>query len=100
LAAIQAQNAEVWAVSPDEPEALAKLAKKEGLTMPLLVDKDLAVIKAFGILNQNSPTVPHPTVVVVDPHGVIRFFHLDEDYTRRPPAKTILEAVQALAPAS
>ena len=77
-------------------EAHAKMAVGEGLELPILRDEDLAVIKAFGILNEKSQEVPHPTVVVVDGEGIVRFFHLDEDFRRRPPAQEIVEAVRAL----
>lgn len=73
------------------------MAEKEGLTMPILLDDDLAVVKSFGILNEKSPKVPHPTVVVIDPQGIVRFFHLDEDYRRRPPAADVLAAVKEVA---
>ena len=67
------------------------------LTFPVLFDVDNAVTKAYGILNEKNTTVPHPTVVVVDPEGTVRWFHLDEDYTRRPTPETVLEAVEATA---
>jgi len=72
------------------------MAQKEGLEFPILLDDDLAAAKAFGILNEASPKVPHPTVVVVDGKGIVRFFHLDENYRRRPPAQEIVEAVGQL----
>jgi hypothetical protein len=40
--------------------------------------------------------VPHPTAVVVDGEGVIRFFRLDVDYTRRPSSAELLEALDGL----
>ena len=67
---------------------------KEGVTIALLVDEGCEVIKAYGILNQRQGEVPHPTVVLLDKEGVVRFFHLDENYKRRPPAETLIDAVK------
>ncbi len=75
---------------------MPKLVKSEDLTFPVLVDADLEATKAYGILNQDNPTVPHPTVVVVDRAGIVRFVHLDEDYRRRPAPDVILDALREL----
>ena len=64
------------------------------MTIPLLVDEGSEVIRAYGILNQGQGDVPHPTVVLVDKEGVVRFFHLDENYQRRPPVETLIEAAR------
>lgn len=73
------------------------MVEKEGLEFPVLVEEELQATHAFGILNQKSPTVPHPTVVVIDREGVVRFFHLDEDYSRRPEPQVVLDALQELS---
>ena len=66
------------------------------LGYPVLVDPDLAVIRAYGVLNEVMPRVPHPTVVIVDRSGIVRFVHLDEDYRRRPPVEILLRALEGL----
>lgn len=68
----------------------------ETVSFPLLIDADLAVIRDYGIVNQDSPQVPHPTVVVVDRQGTVRFVHLDENYRRRPDPEVILDALRAI----
>lgn len=69
---------------------------KEEVKIPLLIDADSEVIKAYGILNEEQGEVPHPTVVIVDKEGTARFFHLDEDYRRRPSAESLIEAVREI----
>ena len=80
------------------------MAETEKLTFPILVDEDLVVTKSYGILNEGNPSVPHPTVVIVDKAGTVRFVHLDEDYRRRPAPEEVLsalkEAVESEAPPS
>jgi peroxiredoxin len=89
-------DAVLWAISPDEPERLASFRDKEGIGFPLLLDADSETIAAWGILNEKQGAVPHPTVAVVDRQGVVRFFHLDEDYRRRPAPAVIIEALKEL----
>jgi peroxiredoxin len=76
------------------------MVEKEGLEFPVLVEADLQATQAYGILNQKSPKVPHPTVLVIDREGIVRFFHLDENYRRRPKPEVILEALRDLRPAA
>jgi len=90
----------VWAIGPDDAKSVRKLAKKENLEIPILVEADLQATKAFGILNEKNPVVPHPTVLVIDKEGIIRFFHLDENYRHRPAPETILEALREIQPKS
>lgn len=88
----------VWSISPDEPDRLRAYRDDKGITIPLLVDGDSSVIRSYGILNEKQGAVPHPTVVLVDREGTVRFFHLDENYRRRPPVDTLLEAVREIEP--
>ena len=67
-----------------------------GLQFPVLVDADLSTIQAYGIVNQDRPAIPHPTVVIIDRAGSVQFVHLDEDYRRRPPPDSLVEALRAL----
>ena len=91
-------NTEVWAVSPDASDGVAKMVETEHLTFPVLADQDLHLIKTYGILNESSPTVPHPTALVLDRQGTIRFLHLDENYRVRPAPEVLLDALRALGP--
>jgi len=43
-------------------------------------------------------TVPHPTAVIVDADGTIRYFRQDVDYKHRPTTVELLEAVAETAP--
>ena len=86
----------MWAVSPEPLDKLERYAEQNGITYAFLSDGDLAAIKRWGLVNPKSPSVPHPTAVVVDGEGVIRFFRLDVDYTRRPSSAELLEALDGL----
>jgi len=43
----------IAAVSYDSPEALQAFAEKHGIGFPLLSDGDSALIRSFGIFNNN-----------------------------------------------
>ncbi len=64
------------------------------MTFPLLMDPDLATVKAYGILNEQSGKIPHPTAVVVDKSGTVTYVRVDEDFRVRPP--TVAELLPAL----
>lgn len=48
LASLQAAGYEVLGVSPDEPTKLARFRTRDGLTFPLLSDRDRTVMSAYG----------------------------------------------------
>ena len=86
----------MWAISPDKADGLSAMGKKSELGFPLLIDEGSEAIKAWGVLNEKQGSVPHPTVAVVDTEGTVQFFHLDEDYTRRPSPSVIVDALEGL----
>ena len=87
----------VWAISPEPVERLRRYREQHGLDLTLLSDPELEVVRRYGITNPEQSQVPHPTAVVVDRAGDIRFLRVDEDYTRRPEAEELLDAVENLA---
>ena len=62
----------------------------------MLSDSDLEVITVWGLVNPSSPKVPHPTAVIVDADGVVRFFRQDVDYRNRPSIEELLEALDGV----
>jgi peroxiredoxin len=84
-------------VSPDAPEALAKMRQEMGLTFPLLSDSEAQTIRRWGILNQQLGGIPHPTAVVVDTKGVVQWVRIDVDYRQRPAPSELLEALGELS---
>jgi peroxiredoxin len=73
------------------------MREQSGLTFPLLMDPDLATIKAYGILNIESGKIPHPTAVIVDKSGSVTYVRMDEQFIVRP--STVEELLPALASA-
>ena len=86
-------GAEVWTISPDSKQQLEKFAATNGIDFTLLADPDLRVISGWGLVNPDNPKVPHPTAVIVDTGGVVRYVRQDVDHTKRPSAEDLLAAV-------
>ena len=82
-------------LSPDTPEQLAELAKKQKLTFPLLADPDGETLIAWGLRNPaiDAKPVPHPTAIAIDAEGVIRYLRTDEDFRERPAPEELLAAL-------
>jgi peroxiredoxin len=83
----------VWAVSSDPPEKLQALASYAHLTFPLLSDTTLAVINAYGVRDERYP-IAHPTALVIDRKGIVRYAREDLDYRVRPAPEELLAALQ------
>lgn len=94
-------------VSYDTAPKQAAFAEKQGVESALVSDEGSALIKAFGILNENHRPgsraygIPHPAVFIVDENGVVESKLFEEDwatndksYRNRPAVETILAAVK------
>jgi peroxiredoxin len=87
-------------VSVDEREEqqmmIDRVAADDGMLIEyqLLADPDHAVIDRYGIFNADSPLpVPHPTTLVIDQEGVVRWKFIEVDYRIRPTNEDILTAL-------
>ncbi len=83
MTAFGAAGVKLYALSYDEPDALADYARANDVTFTMLSDPDSDVIRSFGILNTTIPPdehpwygIPFPGVYAIDADGVIvaRFF--------------------------
>ena len=69
------------------------------MDMTLLADPDHAVIDRYGIYNDDearSRPVPHPTTIIIDRAGIMRWRYTEIDYRTRPTHEEILEALMAV----
>ncbi len=86
----------VAALSYDSPALLADFARRQSIRYPLLSDPDSAVIRAFGILNENFPKdhawfgVPFPGTFIIDANGVVTAKYFEVDHRDRYTAASIL----------
>ncbi len=84
-------------ISNDDPEKLRAYRDAEGLTMPFLLDPGATTIKAYGVYNEGSERgIPHPTALIIDKEGMVRYVRVDENYRERPSVEELREALGGL----
>jgi hypothetical protein len=95
---IRKQGLGLVAISYDSPETLKKFADSRGIAFPLISDSGSAIIKRFGILNEQQEAgtrsygIPHPGTFIVDRKGVVTARFFEEAYQERYTAAAILAA--------
>ncbi len=101
----QKLTTKILAVSVDTVEAqqmmIDRISKEDGIIpdYPLLSDPDHAVIDRYGLYNPEESRrrpVPHPTTLVIDMDGMVRWKFVEINYRSRPEIADILAAVAAL----
>ena len=99
------ETTEILAVSVDEKEMMQAMIDRivaEGGEAPryrLLADPGTRVINRYGLFNPDDPRgrpVPHPTTIVIDMDGVVRWRMTEVDYRIRPENADILAALAKL----
>jgi peroxiredoxin len=94
----------ILAISPDPIDKVKGLAERvaaktggplEGVA--LLSDADHRTIDSYGLLNEAAAArqrfLPHPTTLVIDAMGVVRWRFVEKDYKLRPTNEAIVEAL-------
>jgi peroxiredoxin len=97
-------QAEILAVSVDPHEKALflrdKLKDQPGFNFPLLSDPDHRVIDRYGLFNEQSKRpLPHPTTLVIDRAGKVRWRFTEVDYKVRPANEDVLKQIASLAAA-
>jgi len=99
-----ALNAEVWAISGDNPFAQEAWAQKEKIAMPLLSDYDHKVAATYGCAydsflpqkNLGMGGVPKRSAFVVDKQGVVRYAEINDDPGKLPDFDAIKQVLATL----
>jgi peroxiredoxin len=76
------------------PEEARKWHQNLEVTFPLASDQSLVVMKAYEVYNKD--VIPHPTTIIIDKTGVIRFREVHENYRERTGVEKILSALKEL----
>jgi len=97
--AFRAAGVRLYALSYDEPDALADYAKAHDTTFTMLSDPDSEVIRSFGILNTLIPPddhpwygLPFPGSYVIDADGVIVAKFFEHNFAVRSGPEQLLAA--------
>ena len=76
-----------------------RVAADDGMLIEyqLLADPGNAVIDRYGVFNPDGGRpIPHPTTLVIDKQGVVRWKFIEIDYRIRPTNEDILTALAEL----
>jgi peroxiredoxin len=78
-----------------------RVAEEDGMLIEfqLLADADHAVIDRYGVYNPEARPdrpIPHPTTLVIDKQGVVRWKFIETNFRIRPSNEDIVAAVNAL----
>ena len=103
----QRADTEILAVSIDAPEMLDMMVDRiiadggldpaDAPDFSFLSDPGHRVIGRYGILNPDDERgIPHPTTLVLDREGVVRWKFIETNYRVRPTNDMILEALAAI----
>jgi peroxiredoxin len=116
---LAANNIEVIALSKDSVEVAADHKRRDGISMTLLADPTLDVIRQYGVEHHKAieastgkvnmfgvhlATVPSlktmaiPTSLLIDEDGIIRWIDQTDDYRMRSHNERVLQAVKATFP--
>lgn len=90
---IRKQNAEVYGISTDEIEDLARFHQEHKLTFALLSDADAKISEAYGV-KMPILNLAKRWTFIVDPDLVIR--HIEEDVDPALDAKRVAEILKQL----
>ncbi len=97
----QENDTQLVALSVDSPEDLQRMVdtvSEDGHPprFPFLTDPGHQVIDRYGLFNPDDPRgrqITHPATYVIDKDGVVRWMHVEVDYTVRPSNEDVLRAL-------
>ena len=118
LPKFQQADAQVVAISPEQPNNSLTLQEKHDLKFPVLSDAGNTVARRYGLVftlnaalrplykgfgvdiaarnGDDSFELPVPATYVVDASGTVRYAYANADYTQRAEPAAVLAAVQTL----
>ncbi|MCG9129924.1 peroxiredoxin family protein [Candidatus Poribacteria bacterium] len=72
-------NASPLAIAGQWPRELRGYAERNGITYPLLVDKERNVIKSYGVyhwLSFEAYNIARPSTFLIDKQGIIKYMYI------------------------
>jgi peroxiredoxin len=90
-------NAEILAISVEEPALGQRVAELLSLPYPVLSDPDHRVVDQYAVYNLLGDSLATPSVFIIDMDGVIRWAYVGQSSADRPSNETILGQLGELA---
>lgn len=94
----QQLNAEILAISVEDPTIGEQVSKLLDLQYPVLSDQDHQVTDQYGVYNLLGDSLAAPSVFVIGLDGIIKWAYVGQDTSDRPSNAMVLEQVRDLTP--
>ena len=94
--AIKAENAELIAITTDEPAVVKKTENQNRLGFVTLSDRNRQAIDPYNAADPFNPRIARPQYYIIDESGIIQWKFLDERKVGRLPAPKVVEALKKL----
>ena len=114
LQLIKEKGARLIAITPEKPEFISTTIEKTKASFPLLYDKEMKIMKAYGVAfevdertvsryknadidlvtangHKDKVYLPVPAVYIINKEGTIVYRFFDTDYKKRATVEAILE---------
>ena len=92
----QELNAEILAVSVEEPSIGQYVTDLLDIAFPILSDEDHDVVDQYAVYNLLGDSLATPSVFIVDTEGIIRWTYVGQSSSDRPSNEMILEQLRGL----
>ncbi len=81
---------QVYLATPDPKEKALRFLEENEVSIPVILDSDIAVFQAYDLSEAPWTTAPYPLHVVIDAEGIVRVLSTESHLTE------ILEAIEGL----
>ncbi len=92
----QGFNAEILAISVEDPTSGQHVSDLLDLQYPVLSDADHRVTDRYGVYDLLGDSLATPSVFIIDLEGIIEWEYVGQSTTDRPSNETILEQLSGL----
>ncbi len=92
-------NATPLAIAGQWPRELRGFAERNGITFPLLVDKDRSVIKSYGVyhwLSFEAYNIARPATFIIDILGIVRYMYIGSHQFDRVDQTELIDCLKSL----
>ena len=95
---IQAEGAELIAISADSTSEVASTRKLLEITFPILSDQELQAISAYNVVDPGNSDIARPATFIVDENGKISWKFIDDKFDIRLDSDRIIDELRKSQP--
>lgn len=95
---VQAEGAELIAISADSTSEVVSTRKSLEITYPMLSDQELQAISAYNVVDPGNSDIARPATFIVDENGKIAWKFIDEKFDIRLDSDRIIDELKKAQP--